>query len=108
MSNHISVITDDSFEKEVIESTQPVIVDFWAPWCGPCKTLLPILEEVAEEYTGKIKVVKINVDENPNTAPKFGVRGIPTLIIFKNGQVAATQVGLLNKTDLAKLIDQHL
>ena len=108
MSNLISAITDDSFEKEVVESTKPVIVDFWAPWCGPCKVLLPILEETAEVYGDKIKVVKLNVDENPNTPPKFGIRGIPTLIIFKNGQVVATQVGLLNKNDLAKLIDQHL
>ena len=107
MSN-ISPISDDSFEKEVIESSIPVIVDFWAQWCGPCKALAPIIEDVAKKYTDKVKFVKLDVDNNPSTPPKFGVRGIPTLIIFKDGQVQATQVGLLNKADLTQFIDKHI
>lgn len=108
MSNQIHAISDDSFESEVIESTVPVLVDFWAQWCGPCKALAPVLEDVATKYTDKVKFVKLDVDHNPSTPPKFGVRGIPTLILFKGGQVVATQVGLMNKADLATFIDSHL
>lgn len=108
MSTHIHAISDASFENEVIESTIPVIVDFWAQWCGPCKALGPIIDEVSTKYTDKVKFVKLDVDHNPSTPPKFGVRGIPTLILFKNGQVAATQVGLLSKADLMKFIDSHI
>jgi len=108
MSSHIHAISDDSFESEVIESNIPVIVDFWAQWCGPCKALGPIIEDVATKYTDKVKFVKLDVDHNPSTPPKFGVRGIPTLILFKEGQVAATQVGLLSKADLMKFIDGHI
>ncbi len=108
MSTQISAITDDSFETEVIDSNIPVIVDFWAQWCGPCKALAPIIEDIAEKYTDKVKFVKLDVDHNPSTPPKFGVRGIPTLILFKDGQVAATQVGLLNKADLMKFIDSNI
>ena len=104
----LQAISDDSFEKEVIESNLPVIVDFWAQWCGPCKALGPILEDVSQKYSDKVKFVKLDVDQNPSTPPKFGVRGIPTLIIFKDGQVRATQVGLLNKNDLMKFIDDHV
>lgn len=104
----IHATTDDSFETDVIESSLPVIVDFWAQWCGPCKTLGPIFEDVSKKYTGKVKFVKIDVDSNPSTAPKFGVRGIPTLILFKDGQVKATQVGLLSKTDLMQFIDGNI
>jgi thioredoxin 1 len=108
MSNNISTITDNSFEKDVIESQLPVLIDFWAPWCGPCKAIAPILEDLAQKYDGKLKIVKLDVDNNPATPPKFGVRGIPTLIIFKDGQVQATQVGLLNKSELASFIDSHI
>jgi thioredoxin 1 len=108
MSDHIQAVTDESFEQEVIESTVPVIVDFWAQWCGPCKALVPIFEELAEKYAGKVKFVKLDVDHNQDTPPKFGVRGIPTLILFKNGQVKGTQVGLVNKADLMKFIDGHI
>lgn len=108
MSNSIHAVSDDSFENEVIESNVPVVVDFWAQWCGPCKALAPVLEDVAKNYTDKVKFVKIDVDHNPSTPPKFGVRGIPTLILFKDGQVKATQVGLLNKTDLAQFIDKNI
>jgi thioredoxin 1 len=108
MSTHIQAISDDSFENEVIDSNIPVIVEFWAQWCGPCKALAPIIEEVAQKYTDKVKFVKLDVDQNPSTPPKFGVRGIPTLILFKDGQVAATQVGLLSKADLVKFIDGHI
>jgi len=107
MSN-ITAISDDSFENEVIESNIPVIVDFWAQWCGPCKALAPIIEDISQKYDGKVKFVKLDVDSNPSTPPKFGVRGIPTLILFKDGQVQATQVGLLNKADLMQFIDKNI
>jgi thioredoxin 1 len=108
MSNNISHITDDTFESEVVESSTPVLVDFWATWCGPCKAIAPILEDLVAQYAGKLKIVKLDVDSNPATPPKFGVRGIPTLILFKDGQVQATQVGLLNKSELASFIDSHI
>lgn len=107
MSN-IASISDNTFENEVIESHTPVLVDFWAQWCGPCKAITPILDDIAQKYTGKLKIVKLDVDSNPATPPKFGVRGIPTLIIFKEGQVKATQVGLLSKTELMSFIDSHI
>lgn len=108
MSSHIHVITDDSFENDVIDSNVPVLVDFWATWCAPCKALAPILDELAGKYVGKVKIAKLDVDQNPSTPPKFGVRGIPTLILFKDGQVKATQVGLISKGDLSKFIDDHI
>ncbi len=108
MSSSINAITDDSFESEVIGSSVPVIVDFWAQWCGPCKALSPVLEDVSQKYEGKVKFVKLDVDSNPSTPPKFGVRGIPTLILFKDGQVKATQVGLIGKADLMQFIDSHI
>ena len=107
MSNIVS-ISDDTFEREVVESAVPVLVDFWAQWCGPCKAIAPILDDLAEKYNGKVKVVKLDVDNNPATPPKFGVRGIPTLILFKDGQVQATQVGLISKAELANFIDDHV
>ncbi len=108
MSTNISAISDDSFENEVIASTTPVLVDFWAVWCGPCKAIAPHLEDLAQKYEGKLKIVKLDVDSNPATPPKFGVRGIPTLILFKDGQVLATQVGSLTKNELADFVDTHI
>lgn len=108
MSTHVHAVSDDSFENEVIESNVPVLVDFWAQWCGPCKALAPIVEDVAAKYGDRVKFVKLDVDHNPSTPPKFGVRGIPTLILFKDGQVKATQVGLIGKAELTKFIDGHL
>ena len=107
MSNIIPV-TDHTFENEVINSKTPVLVDFWAQWCGPCKAIAPILDDIAQKYQVKIKIAKLDVDHNPATPPKFGVRGIPTLILFKDGQVQATQVGLLSKNDLMQFIDSHI
>ncbi|MBV8801730.1 MAG: thioredoxin [Gammaproteobacteria bacterium] len=107
MSN-LQTVSDSSFENDVVESKVPVLVDFWAQWCGPCKAIAPILEDLAQHYGDKVKIVKLDVDSNPATPPKFGVRGIPTLILFKDGQVIATQVGLLNKTALVSFIDEHI
>lgn len=107
MSN-IQAISDHSFENEVIESETPVLVDFWAQWCGPCKAIAPILEEIAQKYSDKVKIVKLDVDQNPSTPPKFGVRGIPTLILFKDGQVVATQVGMVSKPELINFIDTNV
>jgi thioredoxin 1 len=108
VSNELTYLSDDSFEDEVLKSEQPVLVDYWAEWCGPCKMIAPILEEIASEYTGRIKVAKINIDENPGTPPKYGIRGIPTLMLFKNGEVEATKVGALSKSQLAAFLDQNI
>ncbi|MBU0594729.1 MAG: thioredoxin TrxA [Pseudomonadota bacterium] len=108
MSEHIHYISDDSFEQEVLQSQLPVLVDYWADWCGPCKMIAPILDEVAQEYAGKIKITKLNIDENQATPPKFGIRGIPTLMIFKNGNVEATKVGALSKSQLTAFIDSNI
>ncbi len=108
MSEHIHYVTDDSFDQEVLQSTVPVLVDYWADWCGPCKMIAPILDEVAQEYAGRIKVAKLNIDENQQTPPKFGIRGIPTLMIFKNGNVEAIKVGALSKSQLTAFIDSNV
>ena len=108
MSDKISYVTDDTFEGEVVNAEGPVLVDYWADWCGPCKMIAPILDEIAEEYDGKLKVAKLNIDENPNTPPKFGIRGIPTLMIFKGGNVEATKVGAVSKSQLTAFIDSNL
>ena len=108
MSEHIHYVSDDSFEQEVLQSAMPVLVDYWADWCGPCKMIAPILDEVAQEYAGKIKVAKLNIDENQQPPPKYGIRGIPTLMIFKNGNVEATKVGALSKSQLTAFIDSNV
>ena len=101
-------VTDDSFEKDVIKAGSPVLVDFWAEWCGPCKMIAPALDELAKDLAGKMTVAKINIDENPGTPTKYGVRGIPTLMLFKNGQVAATKVGSLPKSKLSEWVQSVL
>ncbi len=108
MSEHIHYVTDDTFETEVLQSQQPVLVDYWAEWCGPCKMIAPILDEIAKDYSGKLKVAKVNIDDNQATPAKFGIRGIPTLMLFKNGNVEATKVGALSKGQLAAFIDSNL
>jgi thioredoxin 1 len=108
MSEGIVHVTDSSFEADVLGSDIPVLVDFWAEWCGPCKMIAPVIAEIAEEYEGKLKVCKMDVDANTETAPKFGIRGIPTLMIFKNGNAEATKVGALSKTQLNEFISGAL
>ncbi len=108
MSEAIKHITDSSFETDVVQASKPVLVDFWAEWCGPCKMIAPILEEVAKEYGDKIQIAQINVDENQEIPAKFGIRGIPTLILFKNGEIAAQKVGALAKSQLTAFLDSNL
>ncbi len=108
MSDKIVYLTDDTFEDEVLKSDIPVLVDYWAEWCGPCKMIAPILDEIAEEYQGRVKIAKLNIDENPETPPKYGIRGIPTLMLFKDGNVEATKVGAVSKSQLVAFIDSNL
>ena len=108
MSNAIVYVSDATFDSEVLQSATPVLVDYWAEWCGPCKMIAPILDDVAKEYAGKLKVAKLNIDENQDTPPKYGIRGIPTLMLFKNGAVEATKVGALSKSQLAAFIDANI
>ena len=108
MSEHIHHITDGTFKNEVLDSGVPVLVDYWAEWCGPCKMIAPILDEIAREYTGRLKVAKINIDDNQKTPGEYGIRGIPTLMLFKNGNVEATKVGAVSKSQLAAFIDSNI
>lgn len=108
MSDGITHITDNSFEQEVLKAEGPVLVDYWAEWCGPCKMIAPVLEEIAKEYQDKIKVTKLNIDENPATPPKYNIRGIPTLMMFKDGDVEATKVGALSKSQLSAFIEENI
>jgi len=107
MSDHIKTVTDASFDQDVLNSNKPVLVDFWAEWCGPCRALTPILEDIAATHGAEVTFAKINIDENPQAAAKFGVMSIPTLIIFKNGQVEAVKMGLLSKSQLSAFVESH-
>ncbi|GDX55136.1 thioredoxin [Methylophilaceae bacterium] len=108
MSKNIIHLSDATFETEVLQSSVPVLVDYWAEWCGPCKMIAPILDEISKDYEGKLKIAKLNIDENAQTPAKFGIRGIPTLMIFKNGNVEATKVGALSKSQLTTFIDSNI
>ncbi|WP_440867043.1 thioredoxin TrxA [Symbiopectobacterium purcellii] len=108
MSDKIIHLTDDSFETDVLQAEGATLVDFWAEWCGPCKMIAPILDEIADEFEGRITFAKLNIDDNPATAPKYCIRGIPTLLLFKNGEVAATKVGALSKGQLKEFLNTNL
>jgi thioredoxin 1 len=108
VSDRIIHVTDESFEQEVLKSSNPVLVDYWADWCGPCKMIAPVLDEIADEYEGKIRIAKLNIDQNPDTPPRYGIRGIPTLMLFKEGEVEATKVGAVSKSQLTAFIDSNL
>ena len=108
MSDQIKHVSDATFEQDVLQSSTPVLVDYWAEWCGPCKMIAPILDEVSKDYDGRLQIAKMNVDENRDVPAKFGIRGIPTLMLFKGGELAATKVGALSKAQLTAFIDTHL
>ncbi len=108
MNDKIVQLTDDSFDAKVIKSESPVLVDFWADWCGPCKMITPLLDEIADKYEGRLTVAKLNIDENTATAPKYNIRGIPALLLFKEGKVHASRVGALSKSQLTEFLDSHL
>ena len=108
MSEHIHHVTDGNFDSEVLQSQTPVLVDYWAEWCGPCKMIAPILDDVAKDYAGKLKVAKLNIDDNQDTPAKYGIRGIPTLMLFKGGNVEATKVGAISKSQLTAFIDSNI
>ena len=108
MSEHVAHVTDDQFEDQVLKSDGPVLVDFWAEWCGPCKMFAPVLDEIAKEYQGKITIAKMDIDANPATPVKYGIRGIPTVILYKSGQAQAQKVGALSKSQLAAFVDSNL
>lgn len=108
MSDQIVHVSDATFDNDVLKADGPVLVDFWADWCGPCKMIAPILDDITKDYAGKLKVAKLNIDENPATPPKYGIRGIPTLMLFKNGNVEATKVGAVSKSQLTAFIDSNL
>jgi len=108
VSDVIREVSDQSFEQDVLQSDTPVLVDYWAEWCGPCKAMTPVLEEIATDYSDRIKVAKLNIDDNPDTPPRYGIRGIPTLMLFKDGNVEATKVGAVSKSQLAAFIDSNI